>query len=103
MNIELSELKSLLSQHSPSHSFVLGECYLIRTVTLYYTGRVTSITDSDLVLSDAAWIADTGRFAEALKSGTLNEVEPFIDPVIVPRGVIIDATKWGHALPRATK
>jgi hypothetical protein len=43
-------------------------------------------------LEDAAWIADTGRFADALKSGKFNEVEPFPDgQVIVGRGAIIDA------------
>lgn len=84
-------------------SFEVGEAYLIRTVTMYYTGRVKSITDYDIVLSDAAWIADTGRFHDALTSGELSEVEPFVDDVIVSRGSIVDATKWNHKLPMVQK
>ncbi len=97
-------LKSLIgSSKSPSHSFEVGRSYLIRTVTLYYTGRLQEVTDSDLVLVDAAWIADTGRFHDALKTGELNEVEPFINPVIIPRGCVIDSTIWTHPLPRRQK
>ena len=88
---------------SNNHSFEIGRQYLIRTVTLYYTGILTRITETDLVLENAAWIADTGRFSTALKTGSLSEVEPFVDPVIVPRGGIIDATNWPHALPREQK
>ena len=86
-----------------NHSFVVGKSYLIRTVTLYYTGRLTSVTETDLLLDDAAWIADTGRFHTALKTGSFNEVEPFVNSVVVPRGCIVDATAWPHALPREQK
>ena len=88
---------------NPNHSFEVGKNYLIRSVTMYYTGRLARITETDLLLEDAAWIADTGRFATALKTGVLNEVEPFADPVIVPRGCIVDATLWSHPLPREQK
>ena len=86
-----------------NHSFELGGAYLIRTVTMYYTGRLRRITDTDLLLTDAAWIADTGRFATALKTGVVSEVEPFPDAVIISRGCIVDATFWPHALPREQK
>jgi hypothetical protein len=86
-----------------NHSFQVGENYLIRAVTMYYTGRLAAITETDLLLEDAAWIADTGRFHNALKTGVLHEIEPFVDPVIVPRGAIVDATPWKHALPREQK
>lgn len=106
-SLTVGELKQLAKLISPaggnSHSFEVGRKYLIRTVTLYYTGLLTSVTDTDLLLTDAAWIADTGRFHTALASGTLSEVEPFIDPVIVPRSAIIDATEWKHPLPRGQK
>lgn len=88
---------------SQSHSIPNGKAVIIRTVTNYYTGRITAVTDYDIVLEDAAWIADTGRWADALKTGKLNEVEPFADPVIVPRGGVIDITIWRHALPRDQK
>lgn len=87
----------------PNHSFELGKSYLIRGVTMYYTGCLVKVTETDLVLEDAAWIADTGRFADALKSAELNEVEPYENPVIVSRGSIVDATIWNHPLPRTQK
>ena len=91
------------SVQSSNHSFEVGKAYFIRSVTMYYTGRITRITDTDIILDDAAWIADTGRFATALKTGVFNEVEPFVDPVIVQRGSIVDATAWSHLLPREQK
>lgn len=102
MELGLSELRELLKQGG-SHSFECGKAYLIRTVTMFYTGRITVITDSDLVLSDAAWIADTGRFYDCLKHGQASEIEPFIHDVIVPRDKIVDATIWPHPLPRDQK
>jgi hypothetical protein len=100
---ELTVITKAAVQRSPTHSFIVGKCYLIRSVTMYYTGRLVSVTDTDLVLEDAAWVADTGRFAMALLSGELNEVEPFCDPVIITRGAIVDATAWNHPLPREHK
>lgn len=105
MQITLEELRQFTSTPppQPTHSLVVGTCYFIRSVTHYYTGRLTSITDSDIVLEDAAWIADTGRFANAMETGELSEVEPFHNPVIILRGVIVDVTPWEHDLPRGTK
>lgn len=80
-----------------------GQNYLIRTVTHYYTGRLVAVFSKELVLEDAAWIADTGRFGTAIKSGDLNEVEPMDGPVTLGRGAIIDASIWKHALPNAQK
>jgi hypothetical protein len=81
----------------------VGKPVLVRTVTLYYTGRVALVKASEVVLSEAAWIADTGRFHNALRDGTLNEVEPFIGPVSINRGAIVDVTEWKHPLPKAQK
>lgn len=84
-------------------SFVIGSQYLIRTVTHYYTGRLAAITNTDLVLEDAAWVASTGRFYDSLKNSTVDECEPFVNPVIVQRGAIVDATVWNGNLPRDQK
>ena len=74
------------------HPYKIGAVYLIRTVTMIDTGRLVAVTEQELVLEDAAWIADTGRFHDALKKVEFNEVEPFMDgKVIVGRGAIIDA------------
>jgi len=89
---ELKQLAGLLGQTSDSSHWKMGKIYLIRTVTMIQVGRLVAVTDKELVLEDAAWIADTGRFSDALKSGELKEVEPFPDgQVIVGRGAIIDA------------
>ena len=92
------------AQESKSEcSLVIGDCYLIRTVTMMYTGRLMRITHSDLALSDAAWIADSGRYSKALETGDLEEVEPYPCEVIISRGALVDAAKWAHPLPRETK
>lgn len=80
---------------------ITGTNVMIRTVTNYFTGRVAAISASWIVLEDAAWIADTGRWADALKAGKLVEVEPYPDgPVYVARGAIVDVCGWAHKLPR---
>jgi len=74
--------------------FEIGAVYLIRTVTMIDVGRVVSANDKWIVLEDAAWIADTGRFSDALKKCSFNEVEPFPDGlVIIGAGSIIDAVQ----------
>ena len=81
----------------------IGKNYLIRTVTMIDTGRLVAVTEHELVLEDAAWIADTGRFADALKKSVFNEVEPFPDGrIIVGRGAVIDDVVIGK-LPREQK
>lgn len=83
--------------------FKVGENYLIRTVTMILVGRLEAVYDTEFVLSSASWIADTGRFYDALKTGNLDEVEPFTDDVIVGRGSLIDATIWTNKLPTEQK
>jgi len=82
----------------------IGKNYLIRTVTMIDTGRLVAVTRQELVLEDAAWIADTGRFSDALVSGDFGEVEPFPDGcVIIGRGAVIDALELPAPLPRVQK
>jgi len=81
----------------------VGKAYLIRTVTHIDIGIVKAVGDKEILLSDCAWIADTGRYHQAIKDGELNEVEPYINDVILGRGAIIDSTEWTHTLPRDQK
>lgn len=83
--------------------FVVGGKYFIRTVTYFATGEVESIKGDFLVLKDAAWIADTGRFAQAIETGVLSEVEPVEVLMFVNINTIIDAFEWQHSLPREQK
>ncbi len=81
----------------------IGGLYLIRTVTMAQTGRLVAVTEQELVLEDAAWIADLGRFADTVASGIFKEVEPFPDgQVIVGRSALIDAVQIPK-LPRKQK
>ena len=81
----------------------VGKQYLVRTVTHYLTGKLERVTRQELVLSDAAWIADTGRYYDALRDGKFNEVEPIIGNAIIGRGAIADAVEWNHKLPKEQK
>lgn len=83
--------------------FKIGGCYFIRTVTYFATGRVKAIVGNFLVLEDAAWIADTGRFREAIMKGMLNEVEPVDVPMYLNINSITDAFDWEQKLPREQK
>lgn len=107
---EARELASLFAGKpvclSPSASpFEIGENYFIRTVTHHLTGKLVEVHPTELVLESAAWIADDGRLADSLKSGSFNEVEPFPTDakVIVGRGSLIDAVKITFKLPVSQK
>jgi len=101
MNIEeltikqARELAALFStQPSTTHPFEIGKPYLIRTVTMIDTGIIKAVYPTEIVLTDAAWIADTGRFSDAIAKAEFNEVEPFPDgEIIIGRGAIIDAVR----------
>lgn len=83
--------------------FIIGGKYFIRTVTYFATGEVVAIHGDFLELTDGAWVADTGRFRQAIMDGVLNEVEPVEVPMFVNMTSITDAFVWGHALPRKQK
>jgi hypothetical protein len=103
---EARELVALFNAGNISqnqHPYEIGQPHLIRTVTMIDTGIIVRVTQQEIVLKDAAWIADTGRFADAVKRAEFGEVEPFPDgEVIVGRGAVIDAVKITKA-PRSQK
>ena len=102
---EVKQIQTLLGRNAPtaSSAWTIGQKYLIRTVTHYYTGRLVQLYDNELLLETAAWIADCGRYFDALKKGTLSEVEPIIGPCIICRGAIVDAVEWQFDLPTVQK
>lgn len=83
-------------------AFEIGKAYFFRTVTFYLTGRITGRDGQFLLLEDAAWVADSGRFMQAIKDGKLNEVEPVGD-AIINLDSITDAFPWKHNLPKDQK
>ena len=101
---EIKQIQNLFnSQKLPESPYKIGTSYLIRTVTNFFTGKLIAVFKDELVLEKAAWIADTGRYYDALKKGTLNEVEPILGNCIVGRGAIVDAVEWMHKLPEEQK
>ena len=98
------ELASMFSKEEKcSHAWRIGKNYLIRTVTMIDTGRLVAVTEHELVLEDAAWVADTGRFSGSLLSCDFNEVEPFPEGrILIGRGSVIDAAEIPQ-LPRKQK
>ncbi len=82
---------------------LVGSNVFVRTVTHHYTGFLAAVEDGFMQLDNAAWIADDGRFANALKDGTLNEVEPYPGTCYVAVGSVLDVSEWTHDLPRKQK
>lgn len=103
---EISNL-FLSSPHSKEPSdtpWEIGKNYFIRTVTHHHTGVLQQVTAQELVLGNACWIPDDGRFAQALESGEFAEVEPFPSgkKIIIGRASIIDAVQI-NTIPTSLK
>ena len=81
-----------------SYEDLVGGKYFFRTVTYHVTGEVTKIVGRFAVLKNAAWIADSGRFMNAIKDGTLSEVEPVGD-AFLNLDTVVDFFPWKHKLP----
>ena len=85
-------------------SDIVGHCWFFRTVTYHIVGRVIcEMADANiLVLEDASWIADSGRFMQAIKDGTLKEVE-LLGQWCVNLDTVTDFGPWRHPLPTEQK
>ena len=81
---------------------LVGGKYYFRTVTYHSVGEVKKIVGRFAYLKNASWIADSGRFNEAIKNGTLNEVEPVGD-AFVNLDTVVDFFPWKHTLPKEVK
>jgi len=81
---------------------MVGKKFFFRTVTYYLVGRVTKIIGSIAQLEDASWVADSGRFTQAIKEGTLNEIEP-VGECYLNTQTIVDFFPWKHDLPMDQK
>jgi hypothetical protein len=89
---------------SETYPYVIGERYYIEQVTKYFTGRLVALTDNEFILDQCAWIADTGRYAQAMQSGNFSDVEPFPDGLVfVARNATVMVRPWSLVLPRSQK
>lgn len=94
MEIYLSELKELIGEKSVNPmADMVGKSVFIRTVTYHYTGKVVKIIGDFVELEKAAWIADSGRFTDALATEEFSEVEVYKNPIRVNTTSIVDFTE----------
>jgi len=80
----------------------IGKKLFIRTVTYHMVGKVKNRIGNLFELEKASWIADSGRFMQAIKNGTLDEVEP-VGQQWVNIETIVDMFPWNHDLPKEQK
>ena len=85
--------------------YKIGKKYLIRTVTMIYTGKLKQIYDKELILTECAWIPETERWADTCKEGKFKEVEPYPEKaeVIIGRDAILDCFEVSWNLPKEQK
>jgi hypothetical protein len=78
------------------HPYTLGDTWFFRTVTYHLVGEIKSVGKQEIILKGGTvmWIADDGRFTDAISKGEFNETEIYGDQdVVLGRGSIIDATR----------
>lgn len=81
---------------------LVGSKFFFRTVTYHMVGEVKKIVGRFALLKNASWVADSGRFMNAIKDGTLSEVEP-VGEQFVNLDTVVDFFPWKHALPKDQK
>ena len=88
-----------------SEFFKAKKVYLIRTVTMYYAGQFVEMDGDYIIMTKCSWIADTGRFMDAVKNGSFNEVEPYPEKslVAINRQAMLDAVEIDCKLPLEQK
>lgn len=103
LETQKSKVKNTLK--SKEHPYIVGEKYLIRTVTMIYTGILKQVYANELVLTKAAWIPETERWADTCKNGTFKEIEPYPEKseVIIGRSGILDTFIVDFELPTKQK
>ena len=81
-----------------SYDDLIGKKFFFRTVTYHLVGRVAKRIGNVFELSDASWVADSGRFMQAIKEGKLSEVEP-VGQAFLNMQSVTDFFPWHHDLP----
>ena len=85
----------------------IGKTYYFRLATYAWCGTVRAVGPNEIVLEPAAWVADSGRFANAMAEGLTSvdqsEIEPVDGRVIIGRGALIDSVEYPHDVPEEQK
>ena len=105
MELSLKDLKELVCCTDNKHPYDVGKNYIVRTVTMIYTGKLVEVGSQELVLVDAAWIPETERYSQFVESGAVKECEPYPSGrrVLIGRGSVCDAVVLEKELPRSQK
>lgn len=109
LNKKIEEMKKIKEKVTTTKIGVwkIGSKYFIRTVTMYFLGRLINLTDNEFIFEKCSWISDCGRFNKFV-NGEFDsnvEIEPFPEEseVIISKGALIDAFEWTHELPNKVK
>lgn len=82
-----------------NYPYELGKAYFIRTVTMYYVGKIEWVGEHELKLSNAWWIVRTGDFDKMIKEGIIQEKCYLPESPIIGRGALVDVIPWKFDLP----
>jgi hypothetical protein len=82
---------------------LIGKKLFIRTVTYHFIGEVVKIFGSFVQLKNTIWVADSGRFMQAIKDGELNEYEEIGDWFVNLLSATTDFGEWKHKIPKGQK
>ena len=82
--------------------FTVDDKVFLRTVTYHLIGQIVARDGDWLELSTASWVADSGRFGEAITTGQLSEIE-YVGTAYVNLATVTDAFPWAHDLPTKSK
>ena len=112
-DLTLGQAKELASLFQPAsvpiamqwHPFEIDKNYIVRTVTMIYTGKLVEVGPQELVLVDCSWIPETDRYMQFVENGSVKECEPYPDGrrVVIGRGGLTDAVVLEAGLPRSQK
>lgn len=73
----------------------LEKMYLVRTVTMIYTGRLVAVNEQEFLFEKVHWIAETERWNESIRNVSFREQEeyPIDRKVVIGRGALLDAVE----------
>jgi hypothetical protein len=88
---ELVTIANAVNLQKTSGTFLeIGKMYMIRTITMIYTGKVKDIRGKEILLENAAWIAETERWADCVREGKFKEVEPYCRDTVINLDSFLD-------------
>ena len=97
---QFQKVKHLIEQEDKKYLALedfVGGIVFVRTITIYYVGRVEKISGKFMALSEASWIPDTGRYMNFIQGNPDSslEVEP-IGNTLLNIDTIIDIQSYGE-------